>query len=189
MSTEFYQEVFSADHPLPDRLSDILFENCTCVSLDFKDLKLAHGKFIDCVFKNCDLSNVSFANTKLRSCSFEDSKLLGIQWIHAGDFSDPTFKDSNLSYSNFSGLNLKKNKFINCVLNDADFSGADVSDCDFSQCDFLNARFQDTNLMKANFKGAFNYLIDPIHNKVKGAKFSLPEAMGLLKGLGVVITP
>ena len=189
MSTEFYKEVFSTDHPLPDSLSDTLFENCTFNSLDFKNLKLAHAKFIDCVFKNCDFSNATLAHTKLRSCTFEDSKLLGIQWIHASDFSDPTFKGSNLSYSNFSGLNLKKNKFTNCLMTDADFSGTDLSECDLSNCDFLNARFQDTNLMKANFKGAFNYSIDPIQNKVKGAKFSLPEAMGLLKGLGVVIIP
>jgi NADH-quinone oxidoreductase subunit J len=32
-----------------------------------------------------------------------------------------------------------------------------------------------------------NYLIDPLSNKVKGARFTLPEAQGLLAGLGVVI--
>lgn len=187
MSEEFFKETFSSENPLPVSITDVLFENCIFTGYDFKGIKLAHAKFIDCTFKNCDLSNVSLANTRLRSCSFEICKILGVQWVHCNDFTGPSFKECNLSYSNFSGLNLKKNQFVNCNMMEADFSGADLSECNFSLCDFLNTRFQDTNLMKANFQGAFNYLIDPINNKVKGAKFSLPEATGLLKGLGVVI--
>jgi fluoroquinolone resistance protein len=187
MSKEYFKETFSSENPLPDSIVDVLFENCLFSSYDFKHIKLVHAKFIDCTFKNCDLSNVSLATTRLRSCIFETCKILGVQWIHCSDFTSPSFNECNLSYGNFTGLNLKKNHFVNCSMMEADLSGADLSECNFSQCDFLNARFQDTNIMKANFQGAFNYLIDPIHNKVKGAKFSLPEAMGLLKGLGVII--
>ena len=188
MTTEYYKETYSAENPLPEKLNSALFENCVFISIDFKSLTLGHARFIDCIFRICDLSNVNLSHVKFRSCTFEQSKLLGLQWMNASDFSDPTFKNSNLSYSNFSGLNLKKNKFLSCVLAEADFAGADLSECDLSDCDLMNARFQDTNLVKANFKGAFNYSIDPIQNKVRGAKFSLPEAMGLLKGLGVVIS-
>ncbi|MGK5082194.1 pentapeptide repeat-containing protein [Bdellovibrionota bacterium FG-1] len=67
------------------------------------------------------------------------------------------------------------------------FSGTDLSECDFQKSDLFNARFQNTTLLKADFRGAHSYLIDPISNKVRGARFSLPEAQGLLVGLGIRI--
>ena len=101
---------------------------------------------------------------------------------------NPKFEDSNLSYGNFIGLKMKKNIFSNCILNDVDFSQTDLSESDFKGSDLLNTRFHDTTLLKANFQGAKNYQIDPILNKVRGAKFTMPEALGLLNGLGVVIS-
>lgn len=118
---------------------------------------------------------------------FENCKLLGIQWTSLTSLMSPTFKESSLAYSNFSGLKLKKNKFLNCQLLDVEFSLADISECDFSGSNFLNARFHETNLSKSDFRNATNYQIDPTANRVKGAQFSLPDAIGLLTGLGVVI--
>jgi hypothetical protein len=35
--------------------------------------------------------------------------------------------------------------------------------------------------------GAINYAVDPTRNKVKKARFSLPEVVGLLQAFGVVV--
>ncbi len=51
--------------------------------------------------------------------------------------------------------------------------------------DFAGARFSTTNLSKADFRGATNYSIRPDNNKLKKAKFSLPEATLLLYGLDI----
>lgn len=72
-------------------------------------------------------------------------------------------------------------------MKEVDFYQADLTECDLSYSNFQEARFQETILIKANFKHAYNYQIDPITNKLKGAQFNLPEAIGLLTGLGIII--
>jgi fluoroquinolone resistance protein len=130
---------------------------------------------------------VILSNARFRETSFEQCKQLGVQWIQLADFVNPSFKECNLGYCNFSGLKLKKTTFFKCGLRDADFSQADLSESDLRETDLLNARFHGTTLLKADFRGARAYLIDPVANKVRGARFSLPEAQGLLTGLGIIV--
>ncbi len=85
------------------------------------------------------------------------------------------------------GMKLKKSILSNCILKEVDFYQADLTECDLRFSDLQEARFQETILKKANFQQAFNYQIDPITNKVRGARFNLPEAIGLLTGLGIII--
>ena len=82
---------------------------------------------------------------------------------------------------------LKRTSFFKSTLREVDFSQADLAECSFKECDLLKSRFSETNLIKADFRGAFSYIIDPVGNKVRGARFSLPEAQGLLAGLGITI--
>jgi len=130
---------------------------------------------------------VVFTNARLREISFENCKLLGVQWTQIDDFVNPSFRECNLNYCGFVGLKLKKTLFFKSSLREADFSQGDLSESDLRECDFLNARFHNTTLLKADFRGALNYLIDPIGNKLRGARFTMPEAQGLLAGLGVII--
>lgn len=189
MSTEFFDKEFNGNIDLPTNFKNLSFENCSFAGCDFKEFSLTGTRFVDCRFNTCDLSNVNVSAARLRDSTFENCKLLGVQWNHFADVMSPTFKSSNLSYSNFVGLKLKKIIFQDCILGDVDFSQADLSECNFKGSDFLNAKFYNTVLVKANFVDAINYLIDPISNKLKGARFSMPEAIGLLNGLGVVIEP
>ena len=55
------------------------------------------------------------------------------------------------------------------------------------QCNLLNATFDNTNLEGADLTQSTNYAIDPERNKIKGAKFSLPEIVGLLTKYGIQI--
>lgn len=179
---KFNGNIFSKDELRGHEFEDCIFEKC-----DFKEAVLDYTKFVNCSFVSCDLSNVSMRNSRMRDCSFKLCKLLGMQWIHLDDLMNPSFEESMLDYGNFTNLKLKKIKFMRCVLRDVDFSQADLSESLFKESDCLNARFQQTTLLKADFRGAINYLINPIENKLKGAKFSMPEAQGLLAGMGVVI--
>jgi uncharacterized protein YjbI with pentapeptide repeats len=187
METEFIDIKFTNRNELPESFSNVLFENCSFKGCDMKDVNFAHSRLVGCHFKNCDLSNVNLSNARFRDVHFEDCKMLGLKWGLLDDLTNPLFKRCNLRYGNLSGLKLRKSNFIECFLEEVDFAQSDISDCDFSGSDFLNARFDNTNMMKANFGKATNYQIDPIRNKVQGAKFSLPGAVGLLTGLGVDI--
>jgi len=75
-----------------------------------------------------------------------------------------------------------------CVAHEVDLAEADLADGDFRGTDFLNSKFLHTNLTKANFTDARNYTINPISTTVKKAKFSLPEAISLLRAFDIVIT-
>ncbi|MBS0627616.1 MAG: pentapeptide repeat-containing protein, partial [Verrucomicrobia bacterium] len=59
---------------------------------------------------------------------------------------------------------------------------------DFKDTDLLGTIFHNSDLSKADFSGSENYEIDVRLNKVKKARFSLPEALGLLRGFDIEVT-
>ena len=184
---EHLDETFTGDGFRGLTHSGHIFENCVFRGCDLKEARFENARFIDCRFEACDLSNLRPTGARFRQCVFVETKLVGVAWIAAADIIHPEFLDSNLEMANFTGLKLKKSVFTGCNLRDADFSGTDLSDSDLRRSDFAGARFRESNLAKADFRGAVNYLIDPIANRVRGARFSLAEAQGLLAGLGVIL--
>ena len=98
-----------------------------------------------------------------------------------------SFQKSNLEYSNFYRLKLKKTPFIHCELKFVDFTECDLTDSKFDECNLSGAIFDQTRLEKVDFRGSFNYNIDPARNMVKKAKFSQSEIRGLLLHLGIDI--
>lgn len=84
-------------------------------------------------------------------------------------------------------MKLKKTKFLKSKLRDVDFTEADLTESDLRETDLLNAQFYNTNLLRCDFRNAINYLLNPLQNKVKGARFSFPEVQGLLAGLGIIL--
>ena len=184
---EHLDEIFTGDGFRGLTHSGHIFENCVFRGCDLKEARFENSKFIECRFESCDLSNFRPTGSRFRQCVFVETKLIGVNWTAAADVINPEFTDSNLEMAILSGMKLKKSVFTGCNLRDADFSGTDLSDSDLRRSDFAGARFRETNLTKADLRGAVNYLIDPIANRVRGARFSLPEAQGLLAGLGVIL--
>ncbi len=72
---------------------------------------------------------------------------------------------------------VRETRFIETLLTGARFDESDLEHTLFHQC----------NLEGASFKNARNYFIDPTTNKLKGASFSLPEAISLLTNLGITL--
>ena len=68
-----------------------------------------------------------------------------------------------------------------------DFREADLTNADFSGSDLGQSLFLNTNLSEADLSTARNYHIAPEHNVLKGARFSLPEAMSLLFNMDIVL--
>ena len=73
-------------------------------------------------------------------------------------------------------------------LHEVDFAEADMMGVNFNNCDLSGSSFEKTNLEKADFRTAFNYSFDPEHNKIKKAKFSKEEVVGLLRKYNIEIT-
>ncbi len=169
-------------------LAGVVFEDCVFKNCNFKDCNLSTSRMIDCKFHSCDLSNISVVSGSFRGLEFHSCKLIGIQWSTTKSFGSVSFHQSNLAYSSFIGLKIKKTTFEECNLRETDFSDADLSESEFEGSDLLGSFFSETVLLKTNFTGAENFEIDPTKNLIKGAKFSVNGALSLLNKFGVIVS-
>ena len=55
------------------------------------------------------------------------------------------------------------------------------------ECDLDKAIFDRANLEKADFSTSRNYTINPEINRLKKTKFSMPDVVGLLSHLDIVL--
>jgi fluoroquinolone resistance protein len=123
---------------------------------------------------------------------FESSRLIGIDWTQADwnaiSLGDPLrFTNCVISHSTFIGIKLRKIMITDTTAKDVDFREVDLSRVDFCGTDLTDSIFADTNLAEADLSKARNYSISPEKNNLKGAKFSLPEALSLLFNLDIVL--
>ncbi|OGS06413.1 MAG: hypothetical protein A2270_06920 [Elusimicrobia bacterium RIFOXYA12_FULL_51_18] len=188
------------------------YEDSAFEGLTLKGAAIASKQFYGCVFKNCDLTEAAFISCKFSDCKFiscnlslikvkgssfssvefKDSKLVGVNWTTAywprvklpGSLQ---FVNCVISDSNFLGLSLRDTCVTKCLAKGADFRSADLSRANLSHTDFTDSLFGGTNLTDADFTQAKNYAMRISDNQVKGAKFSMPEAMALLHYLGIKI--
>jgi len=157
------------------------YDNCRFVNCVFLNSDLSNVTFTECEFQDCDLSNANLKHTVLNDVVFSNSKLLGLQFNHCSDFLfSVIFNECNLSFASFYQVKAKSTKFTDCMLQQVDFTEADVSSSMFTNCDFKKAIFERTLLEKSDFRTSHSYVIDPEINKIKKAKFSMPEVLGLL---------
>jgi uncharacterized protein YjbI with pentapeptide repeats len=173
-------------------VSDRTFSRCT-----FTNCNLSKTIFEDCVFEHCTFDKCDLSLMKVKGCSFShiqisNSKAIGILWFDAKApfIKNPftiAFTDSVISYSSFYGLNLKKGKFVRCIAKEVDFSECNLLEANMEGTDLVASRFINCDLSGANFNNARNYSIDVRSNKVKKAKFSMPDAMSLLDSLDIIV--
>ncbi len=188
--------IFTTDHDFTDQKFEEIdfrgesiegrtFEDCTFSRVNFNGSSFIRCRFLDCTFDQSDLSNLILMSSDLKNVKFKDCKLVGVNWTAASVLMHSTWQNSILNYGNFSGLDLRKSMMQNCVAREADFAETNLSEANLKETDFTAARFANTNLTKSDLRQAKNYSIRPDSNKIKKAKFSLPEAMLLLYGLDI----
>jgi len=164
------------------------YTNCIFMHCNFESCNLIGAKFENCTFNECNLSMANIAGVAFQDVRFLDCKLLGLRWDECNDFGlSIFFRGCYLNDSSFYGLKLRKTTFESCTLHEVDFSTADLSESVFIDSDLENAVFQQTNLVKTDFRSAINYSINPEQNKIKKAKFSIPEVVGLLTQHDIII--
>jgi fluoroquinolone resistance protein len=166
------------------------YENCVFTNCDFSNADFSGYKFIECEFKDCNLSNAKISTAIFRDIKFSNCKMLGLLFNTCSDFGFSIgFWNCNLQHSSFYRKKMKAFVFQNTRLDEVDFTECDLSKANFDDCDFSGATFDRTNLEKANFQGAFNYIINPQINNIKKAKFSLTGIPGLLLQYDIEIVP
>lgn len=130
---------------------------------------------------------------KLEGCRFQDIKFIDCKIIGAEFFKcektffSASFKNCLMQYCNFSDLNMKNSTFNGSKLKDSYFTNTLLNGANFNDVDLEGTIFHNCDLRKADFSSATQYDIDPQANKIKKAKFSLPDAIGLLRGFDITI--
>jgi len=169
-------------------LSHKEFSECTFTKCDLSGCDFSHSSFLDCVFEDCNLSNIKVYNCSFQGVRFESCKLLGVIMSEVNTLLvDWTFDKCNILLCDFSRLEMKRSVFTECEIRETDFANVNLAESDFSGSDLAGSKFQEANLEKTNFVGASNYYIDPIQNKLKGARFSSPEVLALLAIFGIKV--
>lgn len=165
------------------------YESCQFISCNFEGAKFSSYKFIDCIFDMCNLSLILQEDMMIQDCQFKNCKILGFQFGQANTFNlSFSFTNCVLDHSSFHGVKIKKTIFKDCLLREVDFERSDCSQAIFDNCDLQSAIFYQTTLEQTDFRTAYNYMLDPEYNKIKGAKFTLAGIPGLLQKYKIKIT-
>lgn len=172
-------------------LFDLEFEDCIFEKCKFSECNLIDCTFNDCKFVNCTFVGLQTKNVNILFAEFESCTIIGIKWheLQKGSISFPIGKLDKcyLKYNQFDTLNFKKFDFKKSSVVDSTFARCDLSESSFKDCDLKNTDFIECDIKKADFRGAKDYNIDLMKNITKGAKFSYPEAISLLKYFNIVI--
>ncbi len=164
------------------------YENCKFANCAFPNTDLSDINFIECEFSNCDLSSVTLSNTGLKEVIFNSCKILGVHFEQCNTFLlNMEFNNCLLNLSSFYRLELAGINITDCELKEADFTGTDLSGSTIKGCDLNGTTFENTILEKADLRESYNYSIDPALNKIKKAKFSMPEVIGLLAAYDIKV--
>lgn len=168
-------------------LADAEFDACVFKDCSFAGASLRRARFTNCRFENCDFTAAKLTGSRLRTASFKDCRAGGTNWAAATALDDLSFVHCLLDHGAFAGAKLPRLRLDDCRLREADFSEADLRSSVFSVCDLRGARFFGADLSGADLRGSFSYEIDAFRTKIKKARFSLPEAVSLLRGLDVIL--
>ena len=185
-----YQEnlIFKGDDFQLQELTRGEYENCTFTDCNFANTNLSGLIFIDCAFVCCDMSMAVLGQTSFRDVKFRDCKLLGLHFNNCSKFLlSMQFEDSVLNFSSFYQVSLKKAWFSGCKLQEVDFVESNLDQTSFLNCDFFRAIFNNTVLEGADLSTSYNFSINPANNRIKKAKFSRENVMGLLEDFGIII--
>ncbi len=165
------------------------YERCTFSQCNFASADISHIQFSECAFANCNMSMVKVMETSLRDVRFRDCKLMGVAFGNCSNFLFSVgFENCILNLSSFHRMKMRKTKFTDCSLHEASFVETDLGESVFDNCDFSQALFEKTMLEKADFRTAYNYVLNPETNKIKKAKFSQTGIAGLLQSYDIDIT-
>jgi fluoroquinolone resistance protein len=166
------------------------FENCEFIECNFSNCDFFGSQFIECRWIECNLSNISVAETSFQKATFNECKLIGVDFQYCMNFLRSfAFHDCNLNFSSFYKLKINKTIFNDCFMHEVDFAEADLSGAVFKGSDLMNAVFDQTILRSGDFRGSFNYQIDPSKNVVRKATFSKDGIAGLLGAFDIIIEP
>lgn len=168
------------------------YSECTFERCHFMETSLGDVVFNNCLFDGCTFRNVDVSGLRLQNMSLQACKCIGIDWSEVRRTGKlfPLFTEirgCTLKFNNFFKLKISRLAVAESSLLDCAFMECDLSGSVFRNVDFQDTTFQGCDLTKADFREARNYRINTTSNHVGKARFSLPEVVGLLDSLDIIV--
>jgi fluoroquinolone resistance protein len=183
---EEYQDIAFDRHNPPPEGPRTAFRDCRFVGCDMTGMNMKNCLFSSCDFVRCNLSLLQVDGARFLEAAFQDCKLAGVNFALCDDFLlRLAFEECRLQQCSFAMLSMPGTSFRRCDIQGCDFVQADLTGADFSDSRLTGSLFDNTTLVRCNFRGAQDYAIHVLHNRVAQATFTLPDAMALLAGLGI----
>lgn len=190
---KFYEEELFENLKLEgEHLAELQFTDCRFDHCQFLDLSLHNCSFINCEFRHCITGNPKLKFTDMVECRFYDSMLVGIDWKvmerkTAKILPFSLFQDCVMKYNYFTKLPLKRFDFSQMKMEDCIFEECDMSEASFNGASLNETKFLNCKLLKADFRNAEGYAVDLKSCPVKGARFTFPEVVNLLRTFEIKI--
>ncbi|MDR2882567.1 MAG: pentapeptide repeat-containing protein [Alistipes sp.] len=139
-------------------------------------------------FDACRMTLTVVTDAVLRRVVFKKSDLRGIDFETVAEFGfGIACEDSRLDNCSFVHRKMKETPFRGGELRECYFAGCDLSGAIFDGCLMSGTTFEQCNLSGIDLRTAIGYIIDPLGNRVVGARFSEYNLAGLVGSLGVVV--
>ncbi len=186
---EFFEERFDNQDYSGQSWDSRLYEECSFHNCQFVQVNMDDVVFRDCEFHNCEWVELGLGNVKLQELHFYQSRWKGLELNE--DLPFPVslfFEDSRMEKCSFQEIRFRDFSIKNSQVWEGHFASCDLRESDFSKSDLSGTIFEDNDLRKSDFRAAQNYQFDPTQNKIKGAKFSLPEVLVFLQPYGISIS-
>ncbi len=164
------------------------YDRCRFINCNFEDMHISNFEFVEVEFIECNFSNAFIKNTAFKEVYFTQCKLIGLKFHECDPFLlQFSFNKCQLNFSSFFQLKIPSTQFINCNLQEVDFTETILTKSVFDHCDLRGAIFDASNLEKSDFRTAFNYSINPENNKLKGGMYRKENIAGLLNKYKIII--
>ena len=184
-----YEEVLVTHLKAEDQdLDPVELYDCTIINAKLTGSTLKRWVFENCIFKDSDLSNVTFENCIFDQCNFVSCRMIGVDLTKNQSQSlQLSFKDCDLSLSNFSGLHLTEIQFTDSQCSETDFSHSQMSKCHFRNTRVNGAIFENTNLNSSHLVGALDESFDLKASNLSQATISVQTAIRLISAMGLKV--
>ncbi|MCQ2069706.1 MAG: pentapeptide repeat-containing protein [archaeon] len=171
-----------------DDLNDCEFDGCTFTGCRFENCRFSNCSFNECTFDSCRFVSNGFNGCRMRDNGFKDCSFVGMNFsaVRSGPLPPLEYAvDCVMRYCIFENIPMAKVSLKGTEFVGSSFDGCDLKGANIGGCTFEGTAFGNCVLENADFRGSTGYIIDVRDCKVKGARFSYPEALHLLDPFGI----
>jgi fluoroquinolone resistance protein len=183
--SEYDNTTFDGNGSLPEALDTLDFVECRFIGCEFRSQTLRGCRFFDCTFERMDASAADLTDSTVRGATFNDCKLLGINWTVLRSLESSRWERCLLDGACFQGLALNETHWNECRLREVDFSDCKLQKTKFHGSDLEGANFARADLTAADFTASTGLFVDPNYVRLSMTVVEMDVVLRMAEALGL----